>query len=241
MKAATPLTGRRSECPATLEPCQRQQVTLNALTDFGRTMNLVASSKLQEKAQQASGLATTEDIVLATDQAFYNALQAEALLKVAQQTVTTRQSVEHQISELTKEQLKSSLDLSFADVSVAGQAAATRCRRIMSIPPIARSAILGFDKQVQYELSEDDQQQLPAPPPDVDVLVSTALQQRPDASVSLRWPTSGQKFRKAQRDLPEQPISALGIAGVSPVRPDCFGGCFPIILFPAGMERSGST
>ncbi len=66
-------------------------VTLTQLlTDFGRTINLVSSAKLQEKAQNANALATTEDIVLATDQAFYNALEAQALLKVAQQTVTTR-------------------------------------------------------------------------------------------------------------------------------------------------------
>src|SRR5580704_6290102 len=50
-------------------------VTLSQLiTDFGRTVNLVSSAKLQEKAQNANALATTEDIVLATDQAFYNAL-----------------------------------------------------------------------------------------------------------------------------------------------------------------------
>ena len=75
-------------------------------------------SKLLEKAQNANALATTEDIVLATDQAFYNVLQAEALLKVAQQTVTTRGSVQHQIDELTKSKLKSGLDLSFADVNL---------------------------------------------------------------------------------------------------------------------------
>ena len=51
----------------------------NCITDFGRTSNLVASSKLQEKAQNANALATQNDIVLATDQAFYNALQAQAL------------------------------------------------------------------------------------------------------------------------------------------------------------------
>ena len=50
-------------------------VTLSQLiTDFGRTTNLVSYSKLLEKAQNANALATTEDIVLATDQAFYNAL-----------------------------------------------------------------------------------------------------------------------------------------------------------------------
>jgi outer membrane protein len=64
------------------------------ITDFGRTRNLVLSSKLQEKAQNASALATTEDIVLATDRAFYNALQAQALLNVAEQNVTTRQTTD---------------------------------------------------------------------------------------------------------------------------------------------------
>ena len=60
------------------------------ITDFGRTSNLVASSKLQEKAQDANALASTEDIILAADQAFFNALQAQALLKVAEQNVSTR-------------------------------------------------------------------------------------------------------------------------------------------------------
>jgi outer membrane protein len=51
------------------------------ITDFGRTSNLVASSKLQEKAQNANALASIEDIVLAADQAFFNALQAQRCSK----------------------------------------------------------------------------------------------------------------------------------------------------------------
>ena len=88
------------------------------ITDFGRTGNLVASSKLQEKAQNANALASTEDIVLAADQAFFNALQALALLKVADQNVSTRQTTETQVSEMTKNKLKSTLDQSFADVNL---------------------------------------------------------------------------------------------------------------------------
>src|ERR1035438_1315838 len=88
------------------------------ITDFGKTGNLISSSKLQEKAQNANALATTEDIVIATDQAFFNALQAQALLKVAEQNVTTRQMTETQVSALTKNKLKSTLDLSFADVNL---------------------------------------------------------------------------------------------------------------------------
>lgn len=203
-------------------------VTLSQLiTDFGRTTNLVASSKLRQKAEDANALATTEDIVLATDQAFYNALQAQALLKVAQQTVTTRQSVEHQVSELAKSKLKSNLDLSFADVNLSqAKLLQLDAQNNVDSTIAALSAVLGFDKQVQYELTEDEAQ-APAPPPDVDVLINTAMQQRPDLQAFTYDQQAAEKFRRAQRDLLLPTISALGIAGATPVRPDCFGGCFP--------------
>jgi outer membrane protein len=203
-------------------------VTLSQLiTDFGRTTNLVASSKLTEKAQNASALATTEDIILATDQAFYNALQAQALLKVATQTVTTRQSVEHQINELAKSKLKSALDLSFAEVNLSqAKLLQLDAQNNVESTVAALSTVLGFDKDVRYDLV-DDQTQLPTPPPDIDVLIKTALQQRPDLEALTYDQRAADKFRRAQRDQLLPTISALGIAGGIPVRPDCFGGCFP--------------
>jgi len=203
-------------------------VTLSQLiTDFGRTINLVSSSKLLEKAQNANALATTEDIVLATDQAFYNALQAEALLKVAQQTVTTRGSVEHQVDELAKSKLKSTLDLAFAQVNFAqAKLLLLDAQNNVDSTIAALSAVLGFDKEVRYELSDEDAQP-PSPPQDVDVLINTALQQRPDLQAFTYDQQAAEKFRRAQRDQLLPTISALGMAGASPVRPDCFGGCFP--------------
>jgi len=203
-------------------------VTLSQLiTDFGRTANLVSSSKLLEKAQNANALATTEDIVLATDQAFYNALQAQALLKVAQQTVNTRGSVQHQIDELTKSKLKSGLDLSFADVNLSqAKLLQLDAQNNVDSTLAALTAVLGFDKQVGYELTEENSA-LPSPPPDVDVLINTAMQQRPDLQALNFNQQAAEKFRRAQRDLILPTVSALGMAGISPVRPDCFGGCFP--------------
>jgi len=204
-------------------------VTLSQLiTDFGRTSNLVAYSKLLEKASNANGLATTEDIVLATDQAFYNALEAEALLQVAQQTVTTRSSVQHQIDELTKSKLKSGLDLSFADVNLSqAKLLQLDAENNVNSTIAALSAVLGFDKLVEYQLTEEETQ-LPPPPPDVDVLIKTAVQQRPDLQALAYDQQAAEKFHRAQRDQLLPTISALGMAGVTPVRPDCFGGsCFP--------------
>src|SRR5271165_2977240 len=202
-------------------------VTLSQLiTDFGRTINLVSSSKLLEKAQNANALATAEDIVLATDQAFCNALQAQALLKVAQQTVTTRGSAAHQVDELAKSKLKSTLDLAFAQVNLSqARLLQLDAQNNVDSTIAALMAVLGFDRQVSYELSDEDTQ-FP-PPPDVDVLINTAMQQRPDLQALTYDQQAAEKFHRAQRDQLLPTISALGIAGVSPVRPDCFGGCFP--------------
>lgn len=203
-------------------------VTLNQLlTDFGRTVNLISSSKLLEKAQDANALATVEDIVLATDQAFYNALEAQALLKVAQQTVSTRQSVQHQVDELTKNKLKSTLDLSFAEVNLSqAKLLQLDAENNVNATIAALTAVLGFDKQVNYELTEEEAQ-LPSPPPDVDVLITTALKQRPDLQALTYNQQASEKFRRAQHDQLLPTISALGMVGGTPVRPDCFGGCFP--------------
>jgi outer membrane protein len=213
--------------PRLLEHAGAGVVLNQLLTDFGRTVNLVSYSKLLEKAQNANALATTEDIVLATDQAFYNALQAQALLKVAQQTVATRQSVQTQINTLTQNKLKSTLDLSFAEVNLSeAKLLQLDAQNNVESTIAALTAVLGLDKRVTFELS-DEEAQAPAPPVDVDGLINTALQQRPDLQALNYNQQAAEKFRRAQRDQLFPTISALGMAGATPVRPDCFGGCFP--------------
>jgi outer membrane protein len=203
-------------------------VTLSQLlTDFGRTANLVSASKLREKAQSANAQATTEDIVMATDQAFYTALENQALLKLAHQTVSTRQSVESQINELAKNNLKSNLDLTFAQVNLSqAKLLQLDAQNNLDSSLATLAAILGFETQLDFELSEADIQPA-APPTDVDGLIRTAFQQRPDLRAFTYEQQAAEKFRLAQRDQLFPTISALGVAGGSPVRPDCFGGCFP--------------
>jgi len=213
--------------PRLLEHAGAGVMLSQLLTDFGRTTNLISASKLRERAQNASALATTEDIVLATDQAFYNTLQDQALLKVAQQTVTTRQSVEHQIDELAKNNLKSTLDLTFAQVNLSqAKLLQLDAQNSLDSSMAALAEVLGFDKQMTFELN-DEQTQPPAPPADLDGLVRTAFQQRPDLQAFNYEQQAVEKFRRAQRDQLFPTISALGVAGGTPVRPDCFGGCFP--------------
>jgi outer membrane protein len=189
------------------------------ITDFGRTGNLVASSKLQERAQNANALATTEDIVLAADQAFFNALEAQALLKVAQQNVSTRQTTETQISEMTKNKLKSTLDLSFANVNLSqAKLLQLDAQNNVDSTMAALDAVLGLDHPASYELVNSESP-LQSPPSDAEQLTQLALQQRPDLQSLNYTQQAAVKFSHAQRDQMLPSISAAGTAGSVPIRP----------------------
>jgi outer membrane protein len=192
------------------------------ITDFGRTHNLVLSQKLQESAQNANALATTEDIVLATDQAFYNALEAQALVQVAAQTVNTRQTTETQVSQMTKNKLKSTLDLSFADVDLSqGKLLQLDAQNNADSAMAALDAILGLDHQVQYKLLESNPNVQP-PPTDAQPLIQLALQQRPDLQAITFSQQSAQKLARSQREQMLPTISALTTAGSVPIRPAAY-------------------
>jgi outer membrane protein len=188
------------------------------ITDFGKSRNLVASSKLEEKAQNANALATTEDIVIATDQAFYNALQAQALLRVSQQNVDTRQTTETQVNQMTKNNLKSTLDLSFADVNLSqARLLLLDAQNNSESTMAALDAVLGLDRRVVYQL-EDDTTPLAPPPPSADQLIQLALQQRPDLQALNYNQQAAVKFSHAERDQMFPTISAAGTAGTVPIR-----------------------
>ena len=189
------------------------------ITDFGKTRNLVLSSKLQEKAQNANAIATANDVVLATDQAFYNALQAQALLNVAQQNVSTRQTTDTQINQLTQNKLKSTLDLSFADVNFSqAKLLLLDAQNNADSTMAVLDDVLGLDRSVTYELVAENNSLQP-PPPDEDRLTQLALQQRPDLQALDYQHQAAVKFSHAQREQMLPSISALGTAGTVPVRP----------------------
>jgi outer membrane protein len=192
-------------------------VSLSQLvTDFGHTTNLVASAKLLEKARLADAEASREDIVLATDQVFFQVVEAQETLKVAAQTVAARQNVADQVSALTTSKLRSDLDLSFAQVNLSqAKLLQLNVQNTLDAAKAALSAVLGYEKEMQFTVV-DDPDTLPALPPDANSLVAQAIQNRPDLQ-SLRFSEqAAQKFSKAQHEQLLPTISALGLVGSTP-------------------------
>jgi outer membrane protein len=190
------------------------------ITDFGITHNLVLTQKLQEEAARANSLATREEIVLASDQAFYDALTAQAVLQVAKQTVNSRQATQTQVNQMTKNNLKSTLDLSFANVNLSqSQLLQLDAQNNADATMAALDAVLGLDHEVTYQLI-DDATPNNAPPPDFNPLVQTALAQRPDLQSLTFGQQSAQKFARAQWDQLLPSITAAGALGAVPIRVD---------------------
>jgi outer membrane protein len=188
------------------------------VTDFGRTNNLVSSSQYGAKAEDQNAAATRADIVLAVDQAFYNALETKALVTVAEQTVHTRQALVDKIQALTNAKLKSDIDLSFSNVELArAKLLLLESQSNYENALASLSAVLGYADEQNFALIEEPS---PVTQPDLDVapLIQQALQQRPEIKALQFEVESAQKFGSAEHDLWRPTVNALGVAGEAPVR-----------------------
>ena len=191
-------------------------LTLSQLvTDFGRTHNLVANSSLEAEASGQDYKATRYDVILGVDQAYYEVLLAHQIVKVAKQTVETRQTVVDQISELTKNKLKSDVDLSFAQVNLAdAKLMLLRSQDRLQSAFASLAQALGTQQAIEYRLT--DEPVPPAPVTDEQGLITQAMQNRPELA-SLRLQTeAAQKFAYAERDLKRPNITLTGVGGALP-------------------------
>lgn len=191
------------------------------ITDFGRTHNLVLSTRSAAQAYLEREHATEQDITLAVDQAFYQSLTAQAVLKVAQQTVAERKITAEQVGALAKAKLRSSVDLSFAKVQLSqAQLMLLDAQNQAQIAMAALNAVLGFEQDKEYRLVDQASANLPPPPQDLGPLVKQAFAARPDLAAAKDEFAAAQHFSKAERELRMPTISALATVGGTPVRAD---------------------
>ncbi len=188
------------------------------ITDFGRTTNLLSSSHYAAKAEDENAAATRLQIILAVDKAFYNSLETEALVKVAQETVSARQLVVDKIQALTSAKLKSEIDLSFAKVDKArADLLFLEARNNYGASLASLSAILGYPDQQNFQLVEENREIAP-PPMDVNPLIAEAIKQRPEIAALKNEVESAQNSARAEHDLWRPTVSGIGVVGQAPVR-----------------------
>ncbi len=189
------------------------------LTDFGRTHELSKSSRFHAQAAQENVVTSRSDVLLAVDLSYFNAMKAQSVLQVAEETVKARQLVVDQVSALAKSSLKSGLDVSFANVDLArAQLLLVQAQDDLQSSFAQLSDALGYSDQRTFQLVDEN---LPGPPPpDAAPLIAEALQNRPEIVSQGLDVRSAQSYATAERDLWFPTISAAGVAGLVPYRQD---------------------
>jgi outer membrane protein len=185
------------------------------ITDSGRTSNLVASSRLQSQAAAQNAQVTRYDVLLQVNRAYFDVLRAEQVVKVAQETVSTRQLLSDQVSELARNGLKSQLDASFAEVNVSqARLLLVRAQDAVQQAQAELGRAIGSDQPANYQLADEP---LPAgPSATADPLVAQALGNRPELA-GLRFSRdAAYKFADAEKDLSRPTVSAVAVAGFLP-------------------------
>jgi outer membrane protein len=127
--------------------------------------------------------------------------------------------VADQVSALAKNQLKSTLDVSFANVNLAqAQLLLVQAQNDLQASYAELSTALGYGDQRTIEPAEEP---MPAAPPaDFSQLIQQALRDRPELIGQRLDVNSAKSYATAERDLWMPTISAVGTAGLVPYRED---------------------
>lgn len=193
------------------------------LTDFGRTKSLVAEANWRAKSRQEREMASGSDLVLAVDQAFYRALAAQAVVRIATQNVRLREETSEQVSALSEAKLKSDLDKSFAQVNLSqAKLLLLNAQNAEQETMTTLCELLGLEVPKRFRLQEESASALPLPPDSSEGLVSAAFQARPDLQSVVDSSKAAAEFQSAEHSLWKPTISAAGSAGSIPVRADAF-------------------
>jgi outer membrane protein len=213
----TRITAGALNNPSVFDRLATGVIATQLVTDFGRTGDLVQTQKLRAGAQEQGATLVRAEVLLDVDRAYFNVLRAQAVQRVATETVDARQLVVDQTTALASSGLKSGLDLSFARVNLSqAQLLLVQAQGDVQSAFAALNTAMGAPQTSTYELVDE-----PLAPPsaeDAAAMIAQALRDRPDVAAERLSAQAASKFADAERALFLPVVSAIGTAGVTPYR-----------------------
>lgn len=179
--------------------------------DFGRINSLAGAARSRASAQSETANAVRAEVVLRVREAFYRGLLARTQVRIAQETMESRKVIAKQVRALVESNLRSTLDQSFADLSVAeAELALDRASNEERSAMVQLAAAMGSSQEATYRLEEEA---MPGPlEGELDAAVAEAMRARPELA-SLRLQAEGaRRFADSERRqaLPSLTLTALG-------------------------------
>ena len=186
------------------------------VTDFGRTSALIGSARSDAEAQNDIATLTRAQVRLNVREAFYQVLGAEAVLRSAQAAQANRQLISRQLSALAQSQLRSTLDVNFADVLESqAELAVVRARSMVGQQRARLATAMGLQQPVAASLAEVTASN-DALPPAPDDLLKEAQNQRADLNAVEAQQHAAQQFATSEKRLSYPTLNVLGAAGDIP-------------------------
>jgi outer membrane protein len=185
------------------------------ITDFGRTSNLIGMAKMQAAAQDQVTEATRADILVATGSAYFAVLSAQSVLQVVSETVKTRQTVVDQVSALAESKLRSTLDVSFANVNLSGaRLLQVQAQNELKAAEARLATAMGLPGEPAFVLADESMPQ--AMPDRVQDLIDAAILNRPELKDLRLQQSAAERLAKAEHALYFPSVGVLGSAGFAP-------------------------
>jgi outer membrane protein len=147
--------------------------------------------------------------------AYYSALGSEAVRKAAQAALDSRRLSLHQVTLLAQSSLKSTLDVSFAQVLVSeAELAVFQAENNVQESQARLSAAVGLEHTQTFDLTDETSSE--ALNPDMQSFIDAGLRDRPDLNELRRNTEAAEEYTKAEKDLSYPTVNVLGAAGAVP-------------------------
>jgi len=186
------------------------------ITDFGHTSNRVQSARFEAKAADQDQESTRQITLMQVQEAYFAAQAAESVLRTARAVLDFRRVTLRQLSALAQSQLRSTLDVQFAQVMVSeAELAQVQAETNLRKAQAQLAAAMGEETEGNYTLTDEP---LPAAPdPDAAGYIAEAIAQRPDLKALQLHSESASHEARAEHDLNFPTVNALGTGGEVPI------------------------
>jgi outer membrane protein len=182
--------------------------------DFGRTKALAQSAALRADAQSQSASAAANEIRLQVRRSYFQVLLAQASLRTMEATVEARRLVLKQITALAEAKLRSTLDVSFAELALSeAELALSEAESQRRAALVDLAAAMGIEDQPDYELADVP---MPAALSDDAAGLVASSRLRPDLEARRLSVRAARSFADSERRLNRPTVTGLGVGGFIP-------------------------
>lgn len=195
------------------------------VSDFGRTSSLAETARLRAAAQNRNVVNTKQQVLLEAVESYYGQLSADAVLRAAKAALDNRSVTLRQVRALAQSALKSTVDVSFAEVAVSeAELQVYSAENDLEAGRTRLAAALGYEASAVFQLADE-----PLPPPlaaSPEDLIAQAMRERPDLAGLTLTRDAAYRFADAEKRLRYPSINLLGVAGGAPARDERLQGTY---------------